>query len=1064
VRWLLYGDLGERHVVESLERALREAGHDVAHIPSLEPVTGPLDTHLRRADERRRLIDAALPADALFVFRVDELVPELVRHAHDRGARTIGWFCDDPLYYGTTYRHVAEAYDVTLHTAREDVLAFYEQRHGARGYAFPYWTDDAAYPYVYDLDAADVDVGFVGSFGGARRRRWRYDLLASLPFRVRFYGPLTRGLSDDAAIGAGTVPVEDVPRVLGRFRLGLNVAQTFDEVAPGEPVYFEELVRFGEYYFPSRLIAYAAAGVPAVTLHHAGSPAPLAAGIAVTSRDELVERARELLADREALLAASAAARKEFETCLTAQSRVRMLEHIVGDGRAHDLATRAEMWRRFGDKPAPEAPGVPRAIELDSIEALTADIVDPRPAERRLRVLLIGWGGEPLRGLARAARLLGHDLAAVDLGESPEFASSGSELERGDGPVELDDEWLGRLLDNVRPEVVLFADGAAPSEAWARALRASRTSVVSIRLLDPTFVSETISYLDRFDAVITISGEAENAYRSKGFRTLRLTPAGEPPADPVFDGTGIAVRSGGTAEGVALRSRLTNAAPVVEPAAAAIQAFLPDVPGLIAEASAAMSRGVAAIVPGGTSTPGVAPVLDYRNGAELAALTAYYARRTAEADALRRKAFRTMLGHRWSQQLGPIFEAVAPVDGPPIDRPRVVVLGYYGSRNLGDDLILDVIASRLDARIDVLAYGPHVAADFGLPAASALDHETAEDLVAGADLLVVGGGGLLHDRELAGGASLADVFGETTRAGITGVIARTTALAVAHAKPVALFAVGAGPISTDRGRTLLRFLVERTASLSVRDEVSAGVIRTITDAAEVAADPTLLLDLADPQPARAWLAGRGIGDYLVASVRRWAGAPPDLPARIAALLDSAIEHAGLRVVFVPLQASEAGRRDRAAASEVLRDMRRRDAAVEVEDYDRELLRGVLAGARAGVAMRLHASILANASGVPTIGLAYDPKVRAYYEELGRARYALDLTFDPGAASQLLADLIAHRDDHARDIAQALAPMRERAERGFRSLERLLEAGRRGGRRPTRERNETLARSKEELLS
>jgi polysaccharide pyruvyl transferase WcaK-like protein len=45
-----------------------------------------------------------------------------------------------------------------------------------------------------------------------------------------------------------------------------------------------------------------------------------------------------------------------------------------------------------------------------------------------------------------------------------------------------------------------------------------------------------------------------------------------------------------------------------------------------------------------------------------------------------------------------------------------------------------------------------------------------------------------------------------------------------------------------------------------------------------------------------------------------------------------------------------------------------------------------------ISTRLHAAVLANAYGIATIGMVWDEKVRAYYEETGRSEFCFDLPF------------------------------------------------------------------------
>jgi polysaccharide pyruvyl transferase WcaK-like protein len=1020
---LLYGDLGERHVVESFAKALRDAGHEVARIPSLVEATGALDRDRGRESERERAIVDASPGDVLFVFRADELSPRLLVRAREQGMTSVGWFCDDPLYYEVTYRHVVGSYDLTLHTARADVLAYYEERHGAKGYAFPYWTDDTHYPYVYDPDSSDVEIGFVGSFGGRARRMWRYDLLASLPFNVRFHGPMPAGVDDYAQMGLGVLPHDEVPRALRRFRLGLSLAQTFDE-GGSDRWSFPDLARFREYYFPSRIVAYAAAGVPTLTLQRPGTQAPLASITAVSSRAELIEVAGALVSDRRALVNASRAMSDEFEACLTARSRVAMLETLLAGPRDHPLEVRAEMWRDFGTKKtprpgvvAPVEPGLPR-------HAVLAAIPEPRPVDRgeSLSILLAGRGGRIERALARGARALGHDVAAVDVE---------TDSARGFGPITS--AAVDRTAERIRPDVAVYVDGVAPSERSATALLSSGTRLVSLRLSDPAFVVDTATYLDRFDVVATTSERAARKYADKGADVVMIEPGAEPLNEAAPPG--MAIAGGRTPRAMATASRLENAREF--PPEHPVEAILPDAAANGAEALAAIAAGVVPVAPadlaGGLLENREA--LTYRDPAELLGLAGYYARRPDETESIRRAGFaRVVKERRWSDQWRRILTGATPRAAP----PRVVLLGYFGMRNLGDELILDVVASRLGgARIQVIGYGPDaVAAHHGLAGAHVLDADATADIVRDADLLVIGPGGVLHDRELAAGASLDAVSQEPGAAGIGGVLARNAALATAAGSPIALLAIGAGPLTSDAGRSVARFLTERSTSVSVRDDASAAVLRAsgATRDVTIAADPTLLVERPPPGPARAWLDAQAVGGhYITVAMRRWPGAPEDLDSVMAAVLDELVATTRVGVVFVPFQRSAQSRRDEAANRAVARHMRRADAVVHADVDDREVVLGIVAGARAGIAMRLHASILANSFGVPTVGLAYDPKVTAHYAELGRSHLALALDFRPQTAFDLVKDLLELRDEHSGALAGPIATMRDRAARAFELL-------------------------------
>jgi hypothetical protein len=341
MRWIIYGDILSRHAVDSLISALTDAGQEVVEVPAISRGHRYTPDPELEAESRRRL-DAELPADVVFNFRPEELTVATLESLRERGVTTVTWFADDPLLYKINSSHVAEAYDLTLHTGREDVLAMYEDRQGVRGYSFPWWTDDAHYPYGYDPEAADIDVGFLGNCH-KRRRSDRYELLAGLPFSARFFGRLDDGASDYAGIQAGVIDRTEIPTAIRRFRLAINFSQRFDDV---EKRYaFPGLKRFGEYFFPSRLVLYAAVGLPTVSLTQPGLQPPFASVVTATDRDELAARIGEVIDDPDALMDLSRRARADFESCLTAQSRAALLLTLLESPRDHDRTTRANLWR-----------------------------------------------------------------------------------------------------------------------------------------------------------------------------------------------------------------------------------------------------------------------------------------------------------------------------------------------------------------------------------------------------------------------------------------------------------------------------------------------------------------------------------------------------------------------------------------------------------------------------------------------------------------------------------------------------------------------------------------------
>jgi hypothetical protein len=165
----------------------------------------------------------------------------------------------------------------------------------------------------------------------------------------------TNEREDDAGIHGGLLERQEIPGALRRFRVAINMAQPF--VGVKDRYSFPRLHEFGEFFFPSRLVLYAAVGAPTVSITLPGSDPPFPSVMTATNRDELIDRIGPLLDDRKALLAASRRARQDFDSLLTAQSRVAMLLSLIKGPRDHVRATRAELWRNFGTvKPWPAEP------------------------------------------------------------------------------------------------------------------------------------------------------------------------------------------------------------------------------------------------------------------------------------------------------------------------------------------------------------------------------------------------------------------------------------------------------------------------------------------------------------------------------------------------------------------------------------------------------------------------------------------------------------------------------------------------------------------------------------
>jgi len=311
---------------------------------------------------------------------------------------------------------------------------------------------------------------------------------------------------------------------------------------------------------------------------------------------------------------------------------------------------------------------------------------------------------------------------------------------------------------------------------------------------------------------------------------------------------------------------------------------------------------------------------------------------------------------------------------------RVVVSGYYGFGNAGDEIILRVLLRALDGNVvTVLSADPAATRrDHGVAAVPRAKPAGVLRALAACDLLVSGGGGLLQDATGPGSVPY-----------YLGVIAAARALG----RPFMIYAQGIGPLRAGWARAGLR-LLRGAAAVTVRDAESAEYLqRAGVRGVEVTADAVLSLPAGGPAegvPAELREAGVLPGETVLAIAPR-PHPDPRLALELAAAADSLAERLPARVVLVPMQFPE----DTHACAAVAAAMRRPPVVllrrIEAHRYPQ-----VFAGFHVVLGMRLHALILAALARLPAVGLSYDPKIQAFLRGLGRADSELGL--DAGAAS------------------------------------------------------------------
>ncbi|MDH5286938.1 MAG: polysaccharide pyruvyl transferase family protein [Betaproteobacteria bacterium] len=313
-------------------------------------------------------------------------------------------------------------------------------------------------------------------------------------------------------------------------------------------------------------------------------------------------------------------------------------------------------------------------------------------------------------------------------------------------------------------------------------------------------------------------------------------------------------------------------------------------------------------------------------------------------------------------------------------RPRRVVLaGNYGSGNLGDELLLRVIAGwvrEAGGEASAISVDPaYTERAHGMRGVGYSDAAAMADAVAGADLLVLGGGGLLQDYDELDEDALErfPAFGATQ-------FAQYALLATALDVPYVALAQGVGPLRGASARRIASHVFASAYAASLRDRESAALLRDVGCAARwpVAPDPGWAWRPADASPRTPSRVDESLRGRKVLAVllRDWAfdAAWED---RFAAAFGPSLagDWACLWIDF---------RRGAEHDPSISERMRARLPGVHAswrgDDLDEAY--GVIAGCDAVLAMRMHGALLAHVAGRPAVAIEYDGKVAALADEAG----------------------------------------------------------------------------------
>jgi polysaccharide pyruvyl transferase CsaB len=327
----------------------------------------------------------------------------------------------------------------------------------------------------------------------------------------------------------------------------------------------------------------------------------------------------------------------------------------------------------------------------------------------------------------------------------------------------------------------------------------------------------------------------------------------------------------------------------------------------------------------------------------------------------------------------------------------VMLSGYYGYANSGDDALLDAVIKslrkeRADLSILILSRNPQeTMRDYGVFSIHRLNFLNVRRYMKKTRLIVYGGGSHMQDNT-------------STRS----LVYYTFLIHLAKfmGMRVMLYGNGIGPLSKPRNVEKARRALNICDYISLRDPESLEYVKGMgveNPHVELSIDPVFSLspeEISQEIPLPAEEFPQPAGGSFVISLRPWQHNEPNFIEKMAEIINYTAEKYSLTPVLIPLQQMD---------TVILRETAKRLACEHVfhtQVYDYKTIMALISRAEFAICMRLHALIYAVSAGLPIIGLVYDPKVANFISYMNETSQVSTSAPDVAALKSMIDEIQA----------------------------------------------------------
>ncbi len=365
---------------------------------------------------------------------------------------------------------------------------------------------------------------------------------------------------------------------------------------------------------------------------------------------------------------------------------------------------------------------------------------------------------------------------------------------------------------------------------------------------------------------------------------------------------------------------------------------------------------------------------------------------------------------------------------------KILISGYYGYANSGDDAILSSICGDIQEigrekagvvhKITILSNSPEdTKNEYGVHAIYRFNFRAVRAEILKSDLVLMGGGSLLQDK-----TSTRSLF----------YYLWIIWYAKKRGKKCILYGNGIGPIEGKINRKLTSWIANKIDIITLREGLSKDELTElgiVKPKIAVTADPVfnlrtitvdvkaLLLkediDPSKPMVAVLFRSWEGTGDYIT---------------KTAQLCDYIVEKHQMNVLLIPMKYPT----DLGIAKEIQENMTHK-AYVLKDKYDAVTLIEIIGATKLVLSMRLHALLYAALKSIPMIGFVYDPKVDYYLQELEMHSAGDIHTYDLEGVKGQIEDIFSHYETIQNQLDVKVKQLKEKSLQNKIYLKELMDA-------------------------